>query len=143
MSWRIIVASSDEAQRAELKKGADAIADKIKAAGDAAEVHEVTTVADVRRTLRGADKDLVIATAALSERATAPGIQNQAGLELIKAIQAQPYASALHPRLRSSRASEFDQSDAEVPGSAGRRGHRLHSRLCDICKGSRRLGWRR
>src|SRR4051794_9287722 len=90
MSWRIIVASSDENQRAELKKGADAIAEKIAAKGDIAEVEVVTTVLDVRRLLRGADNDLVIATAALSEREPAPGIQNQAGLELIKAIQARP-----------------------------------------------------
>jgi CHAT domain-containing protein len=90
MSWRIIVASSDEYQRDELKKGADAIAEKITATGDAAEVEVVTTVVDVRKLLRGANKDLVIATAALSERAPTPGIQNQAGLELIKAIQAQP-----------------------------------------------------
>ena len=90
MSWQIIVASSDADQRAELKKGADAIAEKIKATGDAAEVEVVTTVADVRKLLGGANKNLVIATAALSEREPTPGIQNQAGLELIKAIQAQP-----------------------------------------------------
>jgi hypothetical protein len=89
MSWRIIVASSDENQRAELKKGAEAIADKIAVKGDAAGVEVVTTVVDVRRLLRGGNKDLLIATAALSEREPVPGIQNHAGLELIKTLQAQ------------------------------------------------------
>ena len=90
MSWRIIVASSDAEQRDELKKGAAAIADKIAAAGDAADIQEATTVAEVKSLLRGTKKDLVIATAALSDRRTAPGVQEQPGLDLIKGIQSQP-----------------------------------------------------
>jgi CHAT domain len=89
MSWRIIVASSDGAQRAELLKGAVAIANGITASGDAAEIQEAATVAVVKSLLRGANKDLVIVTAALSEGLSAPGAQNQAGLELIKRIQSQ------------------------------------------------------
>src|ERR1044071_660921 len=90
MSWHIIVASSDAEQRDELKKGAAAIADKIAAAGDAADIQEATTVAGVKSLLRGTKKDLVIAPAALSDRRTAPGAQEQPGLDLIKGIQSQP-----------------------------------------------------
>ena len=90
MSWRIIVASSDAEQRAALKEGAAAIAEHIKASGDAAEIEEAVTASGVKRLLRGTKKDLVIATASLSDNRSALGAQDQQGLDLIKGIQSQP-----------------------------------------------------
>ncbi|MCP3414261.1 CHAT domain-containing protein [Bradyrhizobium brasilense] len=89
MSWRIVVASNDVAQGAELKKGADKIAASIEEAGKRAEILEAKSVAEARGLLRGTSRDLVIATARLPEHPSAPASQNDAGLKLILSIQSQ------------------------------------------------------
>jgi len=89
MSWRIIVASSDTEQCSELKLGAAGIAASIEASGHTAEIQEAASVSGVKALLRGTDEDLVIATATLPERPSAPASQKQPGLDLIKSVQLQ------------------------------------------------------
>jgi hypothetical protein len=97
MPWRIIVASSNADQLAELMNGAEEIAATIEAAGDVARVRSATSVADIKQ-LRarspGSQSELLIITASLPEHRSSPNFAGLPGLNLVKALQAEPLPCA-------------------------------------------------
>jgi hypothetical protein len=87
MSWTIIVASSETEQLSELQYGAEEIKEKIRSSGGSANVQTASSVQDVRRLRRGSGEELIIVTASLAERQSAPNAQNLPGLNLVREIQ--------------------------------------------------------